>query len=132
MNLFLFFASGFTSLVYQIIWHKKLILLLGAASYSITAIITTFFLGFAIGGQLGEYLLKKFPFPLKNYALAEIIIAIWALCFNYFYLQADEIYRSLPYEFEAGFSLRFLFCILLILPATISMGTSIPFMIKAL
>lgn len=124
--------SGLTGLAYQIIWHKKLVLLLGATSYSITAIFTAFFLGFALGGKLGESILNRFHHPLKNYAIAELVVAIWALLFNLIYAQADTFYQTLSHEYEIGFALRFTICILLILPATIAMGATIPFMIKAL
>src|SRR2546429_6507780 len=55
-----FFASGFTALLYQVIWQRLLVFFSGADVYSVTLIVTTFMavLGLweLLGGLLGGLL----------------------------------------------------------------------------
>ena len=79
----LFFLSGFSALVYEITWGRKLSLIFGTDTYGISTILTVFFTGLALGSYLYTKILsKKSRFtqnPLFLYALLEFGIGIYAL-----------------------------------------------------
>ena len=44
-----FAISGFTALVYEVVWSRPLQLIFGSTIYAVSTILTTFFIGFALG-----------------------------------------------------------------------------------
>lgn len=50
---FLFFVSGFTALLYQVVWLRMLGLFLGSDVRSITIVVTSHLLGLGLGSLLG-------------------------------------------------------------------------------
>jgi MFS family permease len=55
----IFFASGFASLVYQVVWQKVLSQLIGVDTYSVTLIVSLFMLGLGFGGIVGGALTRR-------------------------------------------------------------------------
>lgn len=129
--LILFLLSGFTGLSYEIVWQKQMILLLGADATAIVSILTSFFLGIAFGGKIASRLLQlKKLNVLKSYAICEFIVAIWALSMPFILSLMEFFYVGIAEE-NAGtmmFVLRFCIAVILVLPATLAMGATIPFM----
>jgi spermidine synthase len=129
----IFILSGYTGLTYEILWQKQLFLILGADAKAVVAILTSFFLGIALGGKVADYLLLKYN-AIKLYISLEILITAWALLhpiilefIEYIYLAAS------PNSFtDTNFTLRFIFSTLSFLPATMAMGATIPAMSKIL
>ena len=56
----LFFLSGFASLVYQVAWQRGLTLYLGVGALSTTLIVSVFILGLGLGGLAGARLTARF------------------------------------------------------------------------
>lgn len=52
----LFFLSGFSALLYQVIWQRMLGLFSGADVYSATIIVSAFMLGMGVGSLVGGHL----------------------------------------------------------------------------
>ena len=48
-----FALSGAAALAYEVIWTRRLSLVLGSTTYAVSAMLATFMLGLAIGGVLG-------------------------------------------------------------------------------
>ena len=55
----IFFASGFASLVYQVVWQRLLTLYYGVSTVSIAIIVSVFLLGLGIGGLAGGLLAER-------------------------------------------------------------------------
>ncbi len=131
-----FFLSGLTGLSYQLLWQKKLLLLLGAVSYSVVAVFLSFILGFAIGAKIADRLLQKnnssTNYSLKLYLFFELCILCWAILFQMIYPTVDAIYSNLPFLELGEFYLRLSIAVILLLPATMAMGTTLPLMIDHL
>ena len=53
MLAFLFLASGFAALVYQLVWHRALYAIYGIDITSVTMVVTAFMLGLGCGSLLG-------------------------------------------------------------------------------
>ena len=52
MILFLFFCSGATALVYEVVWSKYLSLMLGSTVQAQTVVLAVFMGGLALGNRL--------------------------------------------------------------------------------
>jgi spermidine synthase len=75
----LFFLSGFSALVYQIVWLRLLALVFGVTVYAASAVLTSFMSGLALGSWLGGRFASRLGHPLRAFALVEIGIAASAL-----------------------------------------------------
>ena len=76
-----FCISGACGLLYQVVWTRKLALLLGSASYAVSTVLSIFFLGLGVGSLWGGRLADRSRRPLFIFAIFEILIGIWALLF---------------------------------------------------
>ena len=75
----LFLFSGATSLVYEVIWLRQLILIFGSTQFATSAILSTFMGGLALGAFVsGRRLARVDAPPLRVYGLLEIGIGIYA------------------------------------------------------
>lgn len=85
--LLVFFVSGATALVYEILWEKKLELIFGTTVEGLTAILSVFFAGLAIGsfifGKVSDRLnVKKL---LIAYGLVEVGIGLLSFGSPFFF-----------------------------------------------
>ncbi len=126
----LFFLSGMTSLVYQVVWMKLLSYVLGNTLYATMAILTAFMAGLAIGGYVFGKLCCRFSNTLLVYGILEGLIGLFAFLSPY-------IIESLAYPYKwiygvFGFEgfltdfLRFLLAFATLLLPTIMMGGTLP------
>lgn len=75
---FLFFFSGISALIYQVIWQRMLFTFFGVDLESITIIVSVFMFGLGVGGLVGGFLANRLPSQqLILYILIEIGIAIF-------------------------------------------------------
>ena len=73
--LLLFVLSGAAGLIYEVVWARQLVLVFGNTSQAVSAILTGFFGGLAIGGVVGGRLADRVARPLRLYAALEVLIA---------------------------------------------------------
>jgi spermidine synthase len=81
MILALFFCSGATALVYEVVWSKFLSQMLGSTIYAQTVVLASFMGGLALGNRLFGRWADRMPQPVRAYGYLEIIIGIYALLF---------------------------------------------------
>jgi spermidine synthase len=128
----LFFASGATGLVYQVLWLRQLTLIFGATVYATSAILSTFMGGLALGsywaGRRAD--LWTDP-PLRTYGKLELGIAAYAVAIPWL-LDRAAVILELAWKLGADrhFALlgivKFIAIAILILPATTMMGATLP------
>ncbi|MEQ9209632.1 MAG: hypothetical protein RLN96_07290, partial [Pseudomonadales bacterium] len=87
----LFFASGFSGLIYESIWSHYLKLFLGHAAFAQTLVLSIFMLGLALGGYLSSRFERKIPNLLVAYAVVELLIGFAALIFHNVYVGAASL-----------------------------------------
>jgi spermidine synthase len=75
----LFFLSGTSGLIFQVVWMYRLGLVFGNAVYATAATLAAFFLGLALGGWLWGNTVARFRRPLSVYGLMELGVALTAL-----------------------------------------------------
>lgn len=83
LALFLFFFSGFSALIYEIIWSRLLMIAFGSTVEAISAVITAFMFGLALGsyfaGKHSDFIRKH----LIAYGISEILIGVFSFALYY-------------------------------------------------
>lgn len=128
----LFFASGFSGLIYESIWSHYLKLFLGHAAYAQTLVLSIFMGGLAVGGYWVSRVEKRIPNLLIGYAVVELIVGVFALLFH----EAFGLVTGLAYNVlipGIGSSavvevLKWTLALLLILPQSVLLGATFPLM----
>lgn len=132
--LILFFLSGVSSLIYQMVWLKKLHLIFGVTTPSIVAILVAFMAGLSLGSFLiGKYS-KKIKNPFLFYGILEGFIGIYALFMDLFFNLLDKLFiifynsfSGTPLFFDF---LRFLLSLFILLIPTFLMGGTLPLLVQ--
>lgn len=124
-------ASGFAGLGYQIIWTQQATLWLGHESAAVLAVVAAFFGGLALGaGALGARI-ERSAHPARWYAACEAVIAAWALLLVAGmpgFTQAMGALTGAQPSAAWQWIVAFAGCSLLLLPATVAMGATLPAM----
>lgn len=125
----LLFLSGLSGLVYQILWVKQLSLVVGADVHAITAGVSAFFAGLAIGGFLFGRLADRSTYPERLFAALELAIALLGIAATWGLARTAGPFAAI--EASAG-PLAWLIPLLLVgIPAT-AMGGSVPVLVRSL
>jgi len=133
----LFFASGALGLGYQLVWVRKAALVVGASQIALATVLTSFFLGMALGSAAaGRWLRSRRHSPLAVYGGIEIGIGLFALSFPLGFAGLEQVYGALYVLVSAHaaalFVLRFALLFLLFLPPTFLMGATLPLLLDGL
>jgi spermidine synthase len=126
----LFLLSGFSALVYQIVWLRALALVFGVTVYAASAVLTSFMGGLALGSWLGGRLADRTTHPLRTFGFVEIGIAASALAVPALLAVAQNLYVSVHTQVPEALPLLTLARLLcsgfvLLVPTTL-MGASLP------
>lgn len=74
----LFFVSGFPALIYEVVWQRALLPVLGSTIESATLVVTAFMLGLGLGGMIGGAISRRQPVPtLAWFAVLELSIGFF-------------------------------------------------------
>jgi len=132
----LFLLSGATSLVYEVVWLRQLILIFGSTQFATSTILSTFMGGLALGAFLAGRLAPGSRFrPLAVYGVLEICIGVYAVAVPTLFRSLTPIYQWI---WNAGASESFLVLSLVkfvgiavvLLPPTVLMGASLPLLAR--
>jgi spermidine synthase len=124
----MFFLSGAAALIYQVVWVRSLTLIFGGSHLAVTAVLSIFMAGLAIGGYtIGKYV-DQVRKPLRLYGLLELGIALFALIFMGLMRLYPSIYIPLAQGKDNAhvylLFIRVLFSVVaLIIPTTLMGGT---------
>ena len=126
----LLFGSGFCALVYQVVWTRQLVTVFGVTAFAVSTVLVSFMGGMALGAALLGGLADRVRRPLRMFALLEAGIGAYALLLPLLLRAADAVYATgaaiLPDDFVVRSVLRFVLCLLLLLPPTALMGATLP------
>ena len=128
----LFTISGFAGLIYESIWSHYLKLFLGHAAYAQTLVLAIFMGGMAIGSWLVSRFTLRIANLLLGYALAELGIGILAIVFHKVFQATtgwalDSVFPSMGGSGAIDL-VKWTLASLLILPASLLLGTTFPLM----
>ena len=128
--LILFFFSGATALVYEVIWSKYLALLFGSTIQAQTVVLAVFMGGLALGNKIFSRGADRSRHPLTIYGCLEVSIGLYAFLFTYLYRTADGIFASagsmLLDRLGLSLGLKGVLSMALLLGPTILMGGTLP------
>lgn len=128
--LLIFVLSGFAGLVYEVVWARQLVLVFGNTTQAISAILTGFFGGMAIGSVVGGRIADRVRKPLRMYAILELLVVVAVLLTPATFRGLHEVYRGAFGTLEENPALltlvRFGLSLLALGPATILMGATLP------
>src|SRR5262245_12177892 len=143
----LFFASGSSGLVYELIWIREFGLLFGSTVYSAALVTSLFMCGLGAGSYLaGRWADRRYSAdrsaPLRAYGLFELGIAVLALA-NLFAIPALAEISAAAASYErgpdgwywrstGGTQVRYAWAVLLTAPTTLLMGGTLTLLIRHL
>jgi spermidine synthase len=126
----IFFLSGATGLVYEVIWVRLTGLVFGNTSHAISVVLGAFMAGLAFGSWWLGRKADKVPSPLRFYGLLEIGIGISASLVPVAFKSLDSVYWTLTPSLEnipgGNGLLRFLTSFLILIIPTFLMGGTLP------
>jgi spermidine synthase len=126
--LVLFFASGFSGLVYEVVWMRLLSLIFGNAAYAAATVLAGFMGGMAIGGIVFGRVADRARAPLRLYGILELLVGAFALVFPFLLKALLPVYlwyariSGASYH-SLSFAQAVLLVLLLLIPTTFMGGT---------
>ncbi len=127
---FCFFLSGFSALVFQVVWARKLDLVFGHTVYAVTTVLAAFMGGLALGSRLLGSVADRRKDVLRIYALLEAGVGLYAILLPGLIDGMTPLFRWAYQLFGGSFLLfsafRFVVFALLLLPPTTLMGGTLP------
>lgn len=128
----LFLFSGVCGLIYEVLWCRYLGLLFGNTVQSMSAVLTAFMAGLALGSYVGGRVCDRLKRPMMVYGILEILIGLYCALLPWAFGSESPIlplYRSLYGESGGGLGLsvaRFVISFVLLLIPTTFMGATLP------
>ena len=132
----IFVLSGAAGLIYEIVWARQLVLVFGNTTQAVSAILTGFFGGMAIGSVIGGRIADRIRSPLRLYGVIEIVLVVIVLATPLTFRLIGEVYRGIYPALEstpqALALVRLVLSLLALGPATILMGATLPILTRHL
>jgi len=131
---FLFFLSGFSSLVYQVVWTRMAFASFGIITPVLSVVLSVFMLGLALGSWGGGRFIAAFAkrtglSAIYFYAFAELLIGLGAFAVPKLFAIGEGLLLASGETDSFGYlSLSALVLAVSILPWCVCMGATFPFM----
>ncbi|MGH9199908.1 MAG: fused MFS/spermidine synthase, partial [Vicinamibacterales bacterium] len=132
----LFFLSGISGLIYQVLWLRRLSIIFGVTVYAASTVLAAFMAGLAIGGLLANRLLRRPRLrPLAAFGVAELLVGLTALASPWLLDGMLRIYLAFHSAETSSFAVqtysRFLYASAVLLLPTAMMGLTLPLLAAA-
>lgn len=128
----LFFGSGATALIYEVVWSKFLSLMFGSTVYAQTVVLAVFMGGLALGNRMFGNWADRWSHPVRAYGFLEMAIGVYAFLFPALYRMADQLFvlAGAGMVEQTGYLLAFKGALsgALLLGPTVMMGGTLPLM----
>ena len=126
----IFILSGAAGLIYEVVWARQLVLVFGNTTQAVSAILTGFFGGIAIGSVIGGRIADRARRALRMYGLLELILVVVVLLTPITFRLLHDVYRGAFDSLEGSPTvlalIRFGLSLIALGPATILMGATLP------
>ena len=135
MLLLLFFLSGASALVYQVLWMRLLALVFGVTVHAASTVLAAFMAGLAVGSAFAGRLADRLHRPIRAFAIAEALVAVSALATPVLLAGVEALYVRLhgPLSDVPGLVtlVRFLLSFMVLLVPTTLMGATLALIVKS-
>ncbi len=128
-----FFISGMTGLIYEILWTRMIVKIIGSAPFAVAIVLTVFMGGLGLGSYLaGRKIdqIKQEKDLLRLYGFLEIIIGVYAVVLLALLWLVGPLvavaYNSFFDQFLTYNLFTFALCFLLLLVPVTCMGATLP------
>jgi spermidine synthase len=133
--LVLFFLSGASALVYQVLWMRLLALVFGVTLHAASTVLAAFMTGLAVGSAVAGRVSDRVRRPLVVFAAAEAMVAVAALATPLALNGVEALYVSLypalgGWPIVVGLVRLFLSFLVLVIPTAL-MGATLPLVVKS-
>ena len=143
----IFFISGISGLIYQVIWIRQFGLVFGNTIYSSSIVIGVFMLGLGLGswviGSFSDSKCRRSPATaLKLYAVSEVLIAALGLGIAFLLVHLEGISSAITsyrigehgwhYITFSSYLVRYVIAVFTIFPITFLMGGTLTLLIRYL
>src|SRR4051794_16952593 len=132
----LFFFSGATGLIYELLWVRVLYQSFGSTIQSVTTVVAAYMGGLGLGAWLFGRIADRSPRPAVLYGWLEIAIGAFAVVSPLVLALAHWAYigaaGALELQGAASIALRFGLAALVLLVPTTLMGATLPVLTRAL
>lgn len=126
---FMLFLSGAAALIFQVLWIKQLSLVTGVDIHAVSAGVSAFFLGLALGsfvlGRFGDRSLR----PLRVYAVLEIGVALLGVGVTFGLARIAPLFVSIESSLPVA---AWAMLILIVAAPAFLMGGTLPVLLRAL
>ncbi|GAB4362897.1 MAG: hypothetical protein Kow0042_00300 [Calditrichia bacterium] len=134
--LLLFLISGFTGLLYEVVWVRLFGLIFGNTTLAISSVLASFMLGLALGSLFIGFRADRIKNHLKMFAALELGVALTAPLILLLQSPLEALFTLIhshwPGNSTALYGLKFFLAFLIMLPATFLMGGTLPVLSRAL
>jgi spermidine synthase len=135
--LWCFFLSGFTGLVYEILWTRMTVQLIGGAPFAVSIVLTVFMGGLGFGSYLAGRIIDRISRPevlVRAYGILELVIGAFGFMIPVF-LKAvkplqEVLYNALYEHFVFYNLLTFVICAIILCVPVICMGATLPLLCR--
>ena len=132
----LFVLSGATGLIDQLCFSKYLSYVVGSTAHAVSAVLSAFMTGLALGALLGGRYSQRVKRPLLAYGVLELVVAVTValspLAFHALQPLYAGIARSFPDSIVALSAARWLGALLIVIVPTTAMGATLPLLSRLL
>lgn len=129
-----FFLSGVSALIYQVVWMRMLTLTFGATVFAVSAVLSAFMAGLALGAWAFGRLADRAKQPILFYVVLELGIGAYALLTPWLFQHIDTVYAPLLHGLTDDFYLlslvRFVLAFAVIVAGAALMGGTLPVLSK--
>lgn len=119
----LFFFSGMSGLVFEVIWVRSLGLWVGQTTIAVSLVVASFLAGLVAGSWYGGRLADRTARPLRLYGLLEVSIGVTALLITLVLGRLSTM--PLPAVLDSRF-VRIALSFAMLFPPTFAMGATLP------
>jgi predicted membrane-bound spermidine synthase/tetratricopeptide (TPR) repeat protein len=132
----LFFTSGGTGLVYQVVWFKRFTHVWGSSSLAFAAVGGSFLFGLGLGAYLLGRSADRAAVPLRWYGVCELLIGVIALLIPFEIAglvdASISLFAALPEQPLLRYLMQFAITLVVVGPPCVLMGGTLPLLIRQL
>ncbi|MGA1825049.1 MAG: fused MFS/spermidine synthase [bacterium] len=132
-----FFLSGLSGLIYEILWTRMMVKIIGSAPFAVSIILTVFMGGLGLGSYLASHIIDRFKEPLalvRLYGALELLIGAYAVLVPLLIMAFKPLqiilYNALYTHFIMYNLFTFIICALILGVPIICMGATLPILCR--
>jgi len=137
LTLVCFFFSGLTGLMYEILWTRMIVQLIGSAPFAVSIVLAVFMGGLGLGGYIAGRTIDRINEPMRLiriYGILELMIGGYGLLLPLllaaFRPLAAILYNQIYNHFVLYHFLIFVGCAIILCVPVVCMGATLPILCR--